>query len=429
MCFDMIQEGGMKLAIIADDFTGANDTGVQFAKKGLQTIVTTVTEGIPEDLIEHEVLVVDTESRFDTKETAYGKVHRVTRELLNLGEPLLYKKIDSTFRGNIGGEVSGCLDASGKSYALMIPQLPSNGRTSRNGKVYVNGVLLGETEVAKDPKTPVKGSDMAKILGQQTDKKVKLLTKDTAGYNLFDIIKRIQEAKVEGSEIILLDADSNEDLKILATAVGLLPREFILVGTAGLAEFLPEGLSLKEKKGVLSIIGSVSDVTRNQLTYAQERTELDVVHYHLDQMLDEDKRRSVEKKVLKGLEEGRNIVIYTAENRDVISWSRKFAEEKGMNSFETSDFIAKSLGELTGILLKKGKNHLSGLYITGGDTLIKIAEELKIHGMVIHKEVLPAIPMGRFISKEFQDIDVVTKAGAFGKEEAFYEILKALKKS
>lgn len=419
----------MKLAIIADDFTGANDTGVQFAKKGLQTIVTTVTEGIPEDLIEHEVLVVDTESRFDTKETAYGKVHRVTRELLNLAEPLLYKKIDSTFRGNIGAEVAGCLDASGKRYALMIPQLPSNGRTSRNGKVYVNGVLLEETEVAKDPKTPVKGSDMAEILSQQTDKAVKLLTKDSSGYNLFDVMKRIQKSQEEGAEIILLDADSNEDLKVLATAVGLLPRDFILVGTAGLAEFLPEGLSLKAKKGVLSIIGSVSDVTRNQFTYALERTELDVVYYHLDQMFEKEKRAAVEEKVLASLAEGRNVVIYTAENREVIDWSRKFAEEKGMNSYETSDFIAKSLGELTGVLLEKGKNHLGGLYITGGDTLIKIAEELSIHGMVIHKEVLPAIPLGRFVSKEYGGIDVVTKAGAFGKEEAFYEILKALRKN
>jgi len=87
MHFDMIQEDGMKLAIIADDFTGSNDTGVQFAKKGLQTIVTTVTEEIPKDLKDHEVLVVDTESRFDAKETAYGKVHRVTRELLAMADP------------------------------------------------------------------------------------------------------------------------------------------------------------------------------------------------------------------------------------------------------------------------------------------------------------------------------------------------------
>ena len=28
-----------KIAVIADDLTGANDTGVQFAKQGLKTIV------------------------------------------------------------------------------------------------------------------------------------------------------------------------------------------------------------------------------------------------------------------------------------------------------------------------------------------------------------------------------------------------------
>ena len=52
----------VKLLIIADDFTGALDTGVQFAKRGIRTQVFTTYDIEDTDLKpETEVLVVDTE--------------------------------------------------------------------------------------------------------------------------------------------------------------------------------------------------------------------------------------------------------------------------------------------------------------------------------------------------------------------------------
>ena len=55
----------VKLLLIADDFTGALDTGIQFAKYGAATRMLTSSE-IDEDLWQNkitEVLVVDTETR------------------------------------------------------------------------------------------------------------------------------------------------------------------------------------------------------------------------------------------------------------------------------------------------------------------------------------------------------------------------------
>ena len=54
----------VKLLVIADDFTGALDTGIQFAKRGIRTQI--FTECRPESRKikkDTEVLVVDTESR------------------------------------------------------------------------------------------------------------------------------------------------------------------------------------------------------------------------------------------------------------------------------------------------------------------------------------------------------------------------------
>ncbi|HGF7587074.1 MULTISPECIES: four-carbon acid sugar kinase family protein [Enterococcus] len=49
----------LKLLVIADDFTGALDTGVQFLKQGIQTLVSTETvvqyDALPQEI---EVLVL-----------------------------------------------------------------------------------------------------------------------------------------------------------------------------------------------------------------------------------------------------------------------------------------------------------------------------------------------------------------------------------
>ena len=67
-----------KVVIIADDFTGALDTGVQFAGKGISTTVTQKTDADIAKLFESfQVIVVDTESRHLPYREAYELVHSV----------------------------------------------------------------------------------------------------------------------------------------------------------------------------------------------------------------------------------------------------------------------------------------------------------------------------------------------------------------
>jgi D-threonate/D-erythronate kinase len=161
----------MKLAIIADDFTGSNDTGVQFSKKGLKTVVTTQLNRIPQPLMNADVVVFDTESRFDPKEVAYDKVLHMSKSLYIAKIPKLYKKLDSTFKGNIGAEIQAAKEGFNLDFIIMAPALPSNGRQTKNGHVLINGVPVNETEVANDPKTPVKFSYIPDILKLQTQLK------------------------------------------------------------------------------------------------------------------------------------------------------------------------------------------------------------------------------------------------------------------
>ncbi len=100
-----------KVLVVADDFTGANDTGVQFSKRKLKSIVITNKDNISKSLNDCDVLVIDTESRFDDKEKAYNKTFEIGKIVKAKNIKCIYKKLDSTFRGNIGGEISGLMDS------------------------------------------------------------------------------------------------------------------------------------------------------------------------------------------------------------------------------------------------------------------------------------------------------------------------------
>ena len=103
----------VKLLIIADDFTGALDTGIQFKKRGISTQIFTKTR-IEDNEIETdtEVLVIDSESRPLSKEEAYLEVQSIARWAISKGIGIIFKKTDSALRGNIGAELKAVADAA-----------------------------------------------------------------------------------------------------------------------------------------------------------------------------------------------------------------------------------------------------------------------------------------------------------------------------
>src|ERR671917_2986540 len=127
----------MDVAIIADDLTGAADSGVQLVHSGYRTAVVFRGAPIPpsDDL---DAVAVDTNSRplpagFAAKRgVESGHALRESR--------IVYKKIDSTLRGPIGAELAAALAATRRSKALIAPAFPSTGRETKGGTQFVHGV-------------------------------------------------------------------------------------------------------------------------------------------------------------------------------------------------------------------------------------------------------------------------------------------------
>ena len=89
----------VKLLMIADDFTGALDTGVQFAVRGAKTCVVTDPDyDFSHTRADVQVLVLDAETRHLEAEKAYKTVFRVVKDALEAGFSYVYKKTDSALR-------------------------------------------------------------------------------------------------------------------------------------------------------------------------------------------------------------------------------------------------------------------------------------------------------------------------------------------
>ena len=117
----------MRAGIVADDLTGACDTGAVFAARGLATIVLLPGAPLPASL--PDVLVMDTESRGQPAGEARSRAREATAGLAAAGPALLYKKVDSTLRGALAAELAGALDGDARAPggARPCPCPPSGG--------------------------------------------------------------------------------------------------------------------------------------------------------------------------------------------------------------------------------------------------------------------------------------------------------------
>lgn len=188
--------------IIADDFTGANDTGVQLKKRGINTEVIFNIDGIS-NASNNNSYVIDTESRGLTEREAYEKVKRDIKQLSNYQFQFIYKKVDSTLRGNISAEVKAIDEEYKPEIIIFVPAFPVTGRTTLDGIHRLNGKRILDTEIAKDPKNPVIEDNICILLQKCFEEKV-------IHYNISEI--RDDKIDLNNGRIYSFDVENNDDM-------------------------------------------------------------------------------------------------------------------------------------------------------------------------------------------------------------------------
>lgn len=119
--------------------------------------------------------MLDTDSRAVAPGEAYERTRLAALQVARMGFKHVYKKLDSTLRGNLGAEIDAVADAISVDCIIVAPAYPKIGRTTRNGIHYVNDVRIDRTETAKDPKSPVAEADLVKLLASQSQRQAGLL--------------------------------------------------------------------------------------------------------------------------------------------------------------------------------------------------------------------------------------------------------------
>ncbi|MBU3200327.1 four-carbon acid sugar kinase family protein [Clostridium estertheticum] len=429
-----------KIAIIADDLTGASDSGVQFARKGIETHVIFDINLFSDTSNENVVIVVDTDSRAIKTEDAYKIVKCTVSKLHDYGFDFIYKKIDSTLRGNLGYEIDAILDSTSFDYSIVVPAFPKLGRTTVEGVQYLNHVPVSETEVGRDPRTPVKESNVVKLLSLQTNRKCTLIKLDIVRGGIVNIIKKINEERAHGNEIFIFDAETEDDLEIIAASQSHYdPSRILWVGSAGLAEFIPKYFGFPDvlpevmnisptKNPVILVSGSLSQLTSNQVNQFNKLPQVAQIELNVLDIIQSDKKKADEIKrcfdeVSIATKEGKDISLYTCSLPEYIVATKLSGKELGLDGMEVSNQISNALGEIMSKILKEIP--LAGMILTGGDTAKAVCKWSEICGISLINEIEPGIPLGKPINKF--DMYVVTKAGAFGKYDSLIKALKMLK--
>ncbi len=379
---------------MADDLTGALEVGGKFAAAGIASQVRTFANLTTSDLRDAPgALVVDTETRHASAIDAAGRVRALARAADQAGFSQIYKKTDSTLRGNIGAELAALMDALAGAPLLYVPAYPEMGRTVKGGSLYVDGFPVNATRFAIDPFNPVTQSHIPTILATQCRRPIRSVP-------ITDL------APIEPGHITICDGEADSDVeaaaKFYADSANLRLSAGPAAFAACLARFvdIPRGQApaLPCLKTALIVNGSLHPVSRQQIETAWKTG---------FKPFESDSFRTL------APSEGWTILKHGDGNGEAtLDFARKLATT-----------VVESLTQIS----------FDALVVFGGDTAYAIVDALGNPPLLSLGEVMSGIPVCRIEAKRLspnaghrdRDLYLVTKAGSFGPPD----VLSAMRKS
>ena len=424
--------------IIADDLTGANDTALQFFLKGCKTKILTANNENLQESDGTNVWAISTESRNISPEQAYQKVYNTTKFLTEtLKVENLYKKIDSTLKGNIGIEINAVLDASDYEAAIIIPALPSEGRITIGGFHLLKGIPIERTDYARDPKNPIYEShiptNLKNGLPEKDKNSVDLIDFNTVKQGAGPILVKLNDLVNKGKKLIVADSISTTDIEQIMLAVKKCNKRILACGTGIAAKSVCDVLfsELKyEKKNIeipllpkLVVSGSVTQLAAAQLKRLESDEDINNAYFinvSPEQILD-GKKDEITEKALKYLVKQNTVVINSSElfkdsdSLTVLLFDKEISRDKFIS------MICDFLGEITKTIIEQRE---AVLITIGGETSYKCMKALNIRSLNIIDTVAPAIPLCTDEKSRY----IVTKSGNLGNISTLTEVIRYFEK-
>jgi len=406
-----------RIVVIADDLTGAADCAASSAAAGYRAIVLLHS---PEDQEseagwpDSDILSIDTNSRClsaeQGSELTTRLIHLCDSHNADCPEYVLFKKIDSTLRGNVADELAALLHArrsmnraNAKLSILMAPALPAQGRTTVGGRVLVHGAPLEKADIWQTEARTAQ-SDILELLAE-AGLSCKLVDTNTVRSGL----TRLRQAILQFAkqiDVVVCDAETDSDLCAIAEASLGEPTLTAWVGSAGLASQIPLAIGMAPDSecrewsfsagSTLFVVGTAASVSREQARMLETIPEIATFHatpavLHSSPIL--------RLQIVQSLQSGRDVLL-------PLDGGEHGSKYEGQ-------FLPQALSDL----VSKSEHFLGGLVATGGETARAVLDALGIRRLRLLGEVEAGLPFS-VADGWVRPLPVITKAGAFGSPQA-----------
>lgn len=394
-----------RVLVVADDLTGANDTGVQFAQAGWASTLRLGRSASVSEVASGAVAVST-----DSRALAPSEAARVTRDAIDR-EGLedidhLYLKVDSTMRGSVAGQLAGALAARRRvrddSFVVLCPAYPAMGRAVEDGLLLVHGEPVSQSPAGRDPVTPVREDALVDLVPGASV--VDLADTPAATAQAWRAVAGV-------ADVLVVDARTDEDLERVAEVVVELGAAVVPAGSAGLAAPLArlwgpavdrEPADSPSVRRPLVLVSSHHTTAHEQVeSLAEARLDVEVVSTEVEDLLDGTTGPAPD---------GAGPVVLVS--------PRERAESAG------GARLAAALGARAGVWLADGG--FDAVVLVGGDGAEALLHAVEAHGIAIRGRLLEGVPQGRLAGGPLDGLPVATKAGGFGHRSTLTDALNAL---
>lgn len=429
--------GKIYFGVVADDFTGASDAASFLVKAGVPTVLFNgIPDLLPELSGETTAVVIALKTRTMPKKQAVEQSLAAFRKLKEMGAVQLYLKycstFDSTSEGNIGPVADAVMKEWKIPYTVLCPSLPVNGRTVKNGILYVNGVPLAESPMRNHPLTPMRDSNLVNLMEMQSEFPAKVIGNSSM----------VAAGSVAAGKpcYLIPDYETDEDGDRIAAffgnlsfltggsgLIGALGRRYVKLcgenqetcsGNDTKADYQNSGLSAQQEQAAgtgkaLVLAGSCSAMTLRQIA---DYTGHGAVSYRLlpDELL--DGRQNADSVFAWIQEQESGSLIFSSASPEDLEKSQRLGKER---------VAAKIEETLAGLARLAAEHGYTRIIVAGGETSGAVTQALGYQAFQIGQSVAPGVPVMTPLGNP--SLRLVLKSGNFGQEDFFTRALELTK--
>ena len=413
---------------IADDFTGATDLAGLLARSGVRV---SLRMGIPteEPANPAPIEIIALKCRTSPVGEAVAETLSALEWLRKAGAQRFFWKYCSTFdstpRGNIGPVAEALMKALGTSQTIYCPAFPENGRSIYMGNLFVGEQPLAESPMKDHPLTPMRDSNLMRLLAPQVSWPVGLANRLVVAKGSEALREKIARMRSDGIAHVIVDAVAEEDLNTIAHAC----RDMVLLtGGSAIARPLPHlwleenvlsrqdaaGKPQAEEGTAIILSGSCSAMTNRQVSAYLAGGQ---PGFRLDPLgLAQDGPDAVFDWLGSQSPEAAPIIYATAGPESVRAAQEKLGTEAAGALVE--DVLAACAVRARELGARR-------FVVAGGETSGAVTKALGITKLDVGTEISPGVPWC-FAGTGGHQVAITLKSGNFGNETFFNQALERL---